>query len=561
MPRKPPSLQRLASTGLARSTALAAVLLAYALTPALAQNSGLRGEVSEAEVNQELMWRRLADRPSRLSPQAQSQQQYQPFSAGAVPDDATRTEQTDTLFPDPSSDTFGERPAARIDASPDRPAGEETADQDRTTATEDAEATDETATGTVRQETVDSADEERNTRTQSENGRDQGIENLDNEPETDPYAPVGIRAGTFIVTPTLEQGVVWTDNAFYSPTPEESFLSETTLRLNAASDWARHSASINAYGTYRKSLAGADVVEPSAGIDAALNLDFREDLRGVFTAGYALRPETADSPVVLPPVVSRPLLHTLTGSAGLEKDVGKLRFGLTGRVERLGYSDADLAGGGVLSQRERNSTLVAGALRVGYQISPALTPFIEAEYGRRIYELRVDSAGYARSSNRTGLRAGVELDLGEKLTGEVSAGWINERFDDSRLKPISGPALAASLAWSPQRGTTVNLNAETMVEGTTTAGDSGSIYYSATLAASRQIRSNLTLDASVGAALRDYANSSNRDLTLRGETSLTWWMNRAVGLVGRYRIENLDSTLPGRDATTNQVYLGVKLQR
>src|SRR5690606_24122644 len=113
---------------------------------------------------------------------------------------------------------------------------------------------------------------------------------------------------------------------------------------------------------------------------------------------------------------------------------------------------------------------------------------------------------------------------------------------------ISGPALAASLVWSPQRGTTVNLNAETMVEGTTTAGDSGSIYYSATLAASRQIRSNLTLDASVGAALRDYANSSDRDLTLRGETSLTWWMNRAVGLVGRYRVENLDSTLPGRDA-------------
>lgn len=569
MPRKPPALQRLAPTGLARTTALAAVLLAHALTPATAQNSGLRGEVSEAEINQELMWRRLADRPSRLtpSPQAQTQQQqYQPFSAGAVPDDeAATTEQADTLFPDPASDTFRERPAARIDASPNRPeADEETEDQDQTTATEeteDPEATDEMATGTVRQETVDSADDERNTRTQSENGRDQGIENLDGEAETDPYAPVGIRAGTFIVTPTLEQGVVWTDNAFYSPTPEESLLSETTLRLNAVSDWSRHSAAINAYGTYRKSFAGADVVEPSAGIDAALNLDFREDLRGVFTAGYALRPETADSPVVLPPVVSRPLLHTLTGSAGLEKDVGKLRFGLTGRVERLGYSDADLQGGGVLSQRERNSTLVAGALRVGYQISPALTPFVEAEYGRRIYELRVDSAGYARSSNRTGLRAGVELDLGEKLTGEVSAGWINERFDDALLKPISGPALAASLAWSPQRGTTVNLNAETMVEGTTTAGDSGSIYYSATLSASRQIRSNLTLDASIGAALRDYANSSDRDLTLRGETSLTWWMNRAVGLVGRYRIENLDSTLPGRDATTNQVYLGVKLQR
>ena len=147
------------------------------------------------------------------------------------------------------------------------------------------------------------------------------------------------------------------------------------------------------------------------------------------------------------------------------------------------------------------------------------------------------------------------------FTGEISAGWINERFDDARLKPISGPALAANLAWSPQRGTTVNLNAETIVEGTTTAGDSGSIYYSGTLSASREIRANLTLDAAIGAALRDYSSTSDRDLTLRGESSLTWWVNRAVGLVGRYRVENVSSTLPGRDTTTNQIYLGMKLQR
>ena len=38
-------------------------------------------------------------------------------------------------------------------------------------------------------------------------------------------------------------------------------------------------------------------------------------------------------------------------------------------------------------------------LRAGYEISPALTPFIETEVGRRLYELRQDSAGYARSSD------------------------------------------------------------------------------------------------------------------------------------------------------------------
>ena len=570
MPCIHPPSQRRRSRSLARTTALAAVLIAHALTPAAAQTNGLRGEVTEDEINRELLAQLpLGDRPTRLEPRPEQpapQRSYRPFSQGAVEEDQEEPtpEEAGTLFPDPESDTFTPQPRPDIDASPATTEDDEADEEPRRTAAGEPDAdaeTDDTPTGTVRQESIDAADEERNRRAETDNARVEAIEGRDRDPEENPYAPLGMRLGTFNVTPTLEQGVVWTDNAFYSPNPEGAFLSETTLRLNAVSDWSNHSATINAFGTYRKSFSGADVEEPSGGLDAALNLDIREDLRAVFTTSYALRQETADSPVVLPPVASRPLLQTLTGSAGIEKDAGKLRFGLTGNIERLDYEDARLQGGGTLSQEERNSTLVSAELRVGYQVSPALTPFAEVEYGRRIYDLEIDSAGYARSSDRTGLRAGVEVDLGEKLTGEVSAGWINERFDDARLKPISGPALAANLAWSPQRGTTVNLNAETIVEGTTTAGDSGSIYYSGTLSASREIRANLTLDAAIGAALRDYSSTSDRDLTLRGESSLTWWVNRAVGLVGRYRVENVSSTLPGRDTTTNQIYLGMKLQR
>ena len=61
---------------------------------------------------------------------------------------------------------------------------------------------------------------------------------------------------------------------------------------------------------------------------------------------------------------------------------------------------------------------------------------VEAQVGRRIYEQPVDDAGFERSGNLLGLRAGVELDLGEKLAGEVSAGWIEEQFDDPRLAPM-----------------------------------------------------------------------------------------------------------------------------
>jgi hypothetical protein len=127
--------------------------------------------------------------------------------------------------------------------------------------------------------------------------------------------------------------------------------------------------------------------------------------------------------------------------------------------------------------------------------------------------------------------------------------------------PISGLSAAANLTWSPYRGTIVGFEASTTVEGTTTPGESGSLLHAATLRLERRMRANLTANASLGASWRDYSGSTDHDLILRAETSMTWWLNRYAGVTGRYRFETLDSTLPNRDTTTNSVYLGVTLRR
>ncbi len=165
--------------------------------------------------------------------------------------------------------------------------------------------------------------------------------------------------------------------------------------------------------------------------------------------------------------------------------------------------------GETLSQKDRNATLVTGLLRAGYEISPAITPFVEVEGGRQFYDEKVDSAGYRRSNDRYGARAGVELDLNEKLTGEISGGWIREKFDDDRLVPIDGPTLSALLTWSPERETTVNIEAATTMEGTTTAGESGSILHAVQVGVERQVRANLTANAKLGLGYRNYADSDS----------------------------------------------------
>lgn len=551
------------------------VALLALIGPALAQQTNLRGEVRESEINRQLLLgpleRRALEAQKRNEPPPGPPKRYQPEEDPTL-DDGSDPEPgaADTLFPttaDPA-DPFS---ATNVPVPQGRPASSRKAEVEEVTPRERKEqlaaareakdeADEEAREAIERAARLDADDNDRNARVDPEGAADP-VQGIDREPEENPYAPLGMRLGSFNVITTLEQGLTATDNANYSSTPKSAILSESTLRLNAASDWSRHSAVINAFGTYRRSIAGEEVDDPSAGIDGQFNLDISHDLRGVAKLGYNLRRETADSPVVLPANVSRPLRHQITGSAGVEKDVGKFRFAATAGFDRLAYGDADIGGGGTLSQEERNSTLAYGTLRAGYQISPALTPFAELEIGRRAYDLTLDTAGYARSSDRLGIRGGVELDFGEKLTGELSAGWISEDFDDNRLVDVSGLSTNANLIWSPERGTTVNLTGSTTVEGTTNPGESGSLLYAMRLGMQREIRSNLTAGAELGLSYRDYTGLPEHDIILSAETSLTWWLNRYAGVKGRYRYEQTNSTLPNRDTQTNSVYLGLVLQR
>ncbi len=542
------------------------------------QTNALRGPVSEADMRSELFGGAKQKKDPAGNDKAQQDEgipapAYEPTSAGAVAPEQKPQSETSIFAEKAEPDAFGNAPLpepspsrapstarARAEESRAQAARPPQSVAERLAAEDEPkkEGVDETPTGTTRAGTVDS-DVELTVDPGAE--RAEAIEAIDRTEEENPYAPVGMRLGTFLLNPSLETGLTWTSNANYSAARSPALLSETTLRLNAVSDWARHSATIDAYGTVRKSVSGEKIDEKRAGIDGRLRLDLADDYTALAALGYALGPESASSPVTITGTVGRPLRQTLTGSAGIEKDLGKFRFALTARAERDVYGDAELSAGGTLSQKDRNTTLATVALRGGYEISPALTPFVELEVGRRLYDERLDSGGYERSTRRMAARAGLELDLGEKLTGEIAAGWLEERFDDSRLKPISGATVNASLAWSPLRGTIVNLTGTTTVEGATAAGESGSILYSGGVAVQHQLRANLTGNLAFGTAYRDYVGVDGHDLTLSAEASLTWWLNRYAGLTGRARHETQTSSIAGRGYTADSVFLGLKLQR
>lgn len=552
----------------------------------------MRGEVSESAIlsDQQRRARQLSKAntqvkpaPADTTPTENTPTAYVPASDGALPDDTDPSQAgANSIFDQPATtdDSFADQPPT---VQPRRPstAKQRAADADKTkdkTKAADKKkpgpATDPTATGTTsngtttedadqdtanrRALTVDSVD-----RQKLDPGaeRTDAIEGQKKKPEDDPYAATGIKVGSFLLRPTLEQGVTVSSNADSSSGGKSAVLSETALRFSAASDWRENSAVIDGYGNFRNTISGQKINEGRGRIEGTLNLDLDNELRAIAKLGYEVAPESASSPDAIAGVTSQPIRQTVDGSLAVKKDVGKLRFALTGAVSHDIYGDAKLTSGTILSQKDRDSTLYTATLRTGYEISPAITPFAEVELGRRAYDLRVDSGGFERSSTRLGARAGIEVDIGEKLTGEFSAGWLREAIDDKSLEANAGPSINADLKWSPERGTIIGLTGKTTIEGTTAANESGDILYSGRLTGERQIRADLTGNAALGLDWRNYTGSDGHDMTLSAEAGLTWWLNRYVGLTSRARTEKLTSNLPGRNYTANSIYLGLKLQR
>jgi hypothetical protein len=445
-------------------------------------------------------------------------------------------------------------PADRPTARPVRPG--ETAN--RTQRTLDEEQTGSIANGPIEQNkeaNPPAAPVER------DNLPELAIERRTIRPDPEPFAPLGIRAGTVTLRPSISTGLRATTNADGSSDGSAALLSETRLRARATTDWARHSAWLDFDGIYDKSISGEEYSAPNAGLRGGIQLDPGERTTVKGDAGYRIQQEDPSAPTTITGTSNRPTVQELDGSLGVRHEFGKFFADVKARVDRTTYGDAEFSDGSTISQKDRNNTFASVALRGGFEMSPAIKPFIEVDLGKLMYDEAVDSNGFRRSGPRTGLRGGVEMDFGEKLSGEFALGYLRQDIDDDRLAAVDGLSVDGAIKWSPQRGTDVSLGLLTRFEGATAPGDSGSIFYEGTLGVKRQVRSNLDVNAALIGSLRDNKDGSGWDKGFGAEIGATYWFNRFVGFDISARHEFTRSEVETRQTEETSMFMGVTLQR
>jgi hypothetical protein len=371
----------------------------------------------------------------------------------------------------------------------------------------------------------------------------------------------GIRLGTFVLRPSLTNSIGNETNRSQGNSVSRTY-GQTELKGTLTSDWSRHQLTITGDGAYQKNISGEGQTDPSLEIDADLRLDLPAETTAHLTAGYALSRESATDPNAVLGAIDQSAVQTLSAGASLERSLGLLRGLAALDVSRSTYGDVTLSDGSKASvdDRDRNTATLRG--RIGYELSPALIPFLEASIGRTVYDENRDARGYRRDAESLSGKAGVEVDLGEKLKGELGLGYKHVSFADARLAAIDAVVLDAAANWSPRRGTDITLGLATTVEPSFVAGQSGYINRALTLALSHELRANLVGRVNGGLVWRDYRpkGATADELVTTIGTGFTYGINRYVDLTGDISWER---TTPdrGEDFDVLRAGLGLTLKR
>ncbi len=376
-------------------------------------------------------------------------------------------------------------------------------------------------------------------------------------PEDDPFAAVGIRAGSFILYPSLTTSLEHATNASGSGRSDTLTL---TPELKLQSDWAEHEATLTLRGSYDKELTGTSPDSPSASADATGRIDLKPGWNIGLAGGYAYSQQDITDPNFPAGVDHPPGVHDFTGSAALNGRFGRKVFTLEGKAGRTLYENGTSAGA-IVDQGYRNNSVFGGRLRLGYESPLGVTPFVEGEVSRRQYDQTTDNNGLKRSSLTTIGRAGLAFDRAPVLTGEAAVGYGVATFDDAALAALSALTVDGSLVWSPTRLYTVTFDGATAFNPGTDVGSSGSVAYTGSVDVAYAWKPNFTVDWTADVTHATYQGSGRVDTTVNAGVGATWKLNRRTWLTGGYSHTWAVSTAAGNTYQSDALRVELRLQK
>ncbi|MFA7305599.1 MAG: outer membrane beta-barrel protein [Hyphomicrobium sp.] len=376
----------------------------------------------------------------------------------------------------------------------------------------------------------------------------------------EPYDPVGIKIGSFVLFPELDLGTSYYSNVFHAPSAKSDVAFDVVPSARLVSNWSRHALEFSATGilSFYNDYATEDDRDYQLEARGRLDITSRANIQALISRQQSFEDRSA---LDASSAGTRAKIIEDQAVAAYNQKFNRLSLQFRGSISDYSYGSTEDAGT-VTNNKDRDYTQYEEAARATWELKPQLSPFFEVAVNHRDYSEAAQSDGINRTSNGERYRFGISFgNDGDIVRGEISLGYGVQTPSDRRLHPVDGLIIDANATWRVTPLTSILFNAMSDVSETTTADVGGAFYRSASIGIRHELRRYLVVSAAFNYSNQDSQDGVISDNEFREILGIEYFADRNTVLYGRYEHVNFDGIGIPNDYVGDEIHVGVRLRR
>jgi hypothetical protein len=370
------------------------------------------------------------------------------------------------------------------------------------------------------------------------------------------YDPPGVRAGSFVLHPLLDEGIGYDDNLFgNNEFRRGSWLIGTHPSLLVTSDWSRDSVA---------GYVGLDDLrypdQPRQG-----QTNWTASLGGTVSVG---RDQLTIAASHFSLHQARTDIDALPSDTPIAYQVEDVRAGYTIALDRLSVTpslafstyryEATTIEGKPAEQAYRNRDVILGDITTRYELTPQRNLLLVTR-ALAVNYVTPQSGQPTRNSNGYQVLMGLSDDSDAVWRYRVLLGWEMRAFHASQYATHQAPVAEAALIWSPSGMTTVTATLTRSIEDAAQEGIAGYTYTRARAVLDHEYLRNVLLQASASVQYADYLPSGGHAGAFTVGAGATWLIDQHLRLSATYDFTDQHGTASSTLQTTGNYTRSVAL--
>lgn len=371
------------------------------------------------------------------------------------------------------------------------------------------------------------------------------------------YDALGIRAGSFLLFPSLNLSTEFNDNVNATKNDTDSaIVGIVAPNLSLQSDWSRHSLNVDigSESGFYSSQDNNNYTDLHFDTNGTVEITRDNILSGLFNVRRLH--DDRSSPDVTEIDNDLPRYWLINPELQYRHNFNRF-FTVVGG----GYRRYDFDGPSSENLNERDRNEYGPQARVGYEISPRLNVFGQGRYTWREYDTKEQPENAKRNSHGYQVTVGSQVDITGLIFGEIGLSYNAREFDSDEFRDVNGWGGNGKLTWNVTPLTTIvgELTSEILETTVVYDGDVANSDFQNTFSidVTHELLRNLLINAN-GAYIRDdFQGTSRVDNVFLVGGGVTYLLNRNFSLDATYTFQDRRSDDSNSEYSRNLFLVGL----